>query len=91
MGDDHPTAEAGNETRPAARALPNGLAVALVTVTSGSVLVLEILAGRLLAPYVGVNLETYTAIIGTILAGIAIAHAPSKRQRQAITQSSSAP
>jgi spermidine synthase len=36
------------------------------------VLVLEILAGRLLAPYVGVNLETYTAIIGTILAGIAL-------------------
>jgi spermidine synthase len=34
------------------------------------VLVLEILAGRLLAPYVGVTLETYTAIIGTVLAGI---------------------
>ena len=34
-------------------------------------LVLEILAGRLLAPYVGVTLETYTAIIGTVLAGIA--------------------
>ncbi|MAT05651.1 MAG: spermidine synthase [Acidimicrobiaceae bacterium] len=52
--------------------LPNGVAIALVTVTSGAVLVLEILAGRLLAPYVGVNLETYTAIIGTILAGIAL-------------------
>lgn len=56
----------------APQALPHGLAVALVTGTSGSVLVLEILAGRLLAPYVGVNLETYTAIIGTILAGIAL-------------------
>lgn len=33
---------------------------------------LEILATRLLAPYVGVNLETFTAIIGTILAGIAL-------------------
>lgn len=54
------------------RALPHALAITLVTVTSGSVLVLEILAGRLLAPYVGVNLETYTAIIGTILAGIAL-------------------
>jgi MFS family permease len=52
--------------------LPRWLAITLVTVTSGSVLVLEILAGRLLAPYVGVNLETYTAIIGTILAGIAL-------------------
>jgi spermidine synthase len=56
----------------AIRPLPNGLAIALVTGTSGAVLVLEILAGRLLAPYVGVNLETYTAIIGTILAGIAL-------------------
>lgn len=44
---------------------------ALVFFTSGAVLVLEILAGRLLAPYVGVTLETYTAIIGTVLAGIA--------------------
>ncbi len=53
-------------------ALPDWLAIALVTGTSGAVLVLEILAGRVLAPYVGVNLETYTAIIGTILAGIAV-------------------
>jgi MFS family permease len=35
------------------------------------VLVLEIAAGRLLAPYVGVSLTTYTGIIGAILAGIA--------------------
>lgn len=40
--------------------------------TSAGVLVLEILAGRLLAPYVGVTLETYTGIIGTVLAGIAL-------------------
>ena len=38
--------------------------------TSGAVLVLEILALRLLAPYVGVTLETYTATIATVLAGI---------------------
>ena len=38
-------------------------------------LVLEILAGRLVAPYVGVSLETYTAIIGVVLAGIAAGHA----------------
>ncbi len=44
----------------------------LVFFTSGAVLVLEILAGRLMAPYVGVSLETFTGIIGTILAGIAI-------------------
>lgn len=54
------------------RPYPHVLAVVLVTGTSAAVLVLEILAGRLLAPYVGVSLETYTAIIGTILAGIAL-------------------
>lgn len=43
--------------------------------TSGSVLVLEILAGRLMAPYVGVSIETFTGIIGTILAGIAVGSA----------------
>lgn len=43
----------------------------LVFFTSGAVLVLEILAVRLLAPYVGLTLEAYTAVIGTMLAGIA--------------------
>ena len=47
------------------------LAGAVVFVASGAVLVLEILAGRLLAPYVGVSLETFTGIIGVVLAGIA--------------------
>ena len=42
----------------------------LVFFTSGAVLVIEILAARMLAPYVGVTLETYTAIIATVLAGI---------------------
>lgn len=44
---------------------------ALVFGASGAVLVLEIIVGRLLAPYVGVSLETFTGIIGTCLAGIA--------------------
>ncbi len=44
----------------------------LVFTTSAAVLVLEILAGRLLAPYVGVSLETFTGIIGTVLAGISL-------------------
>lgn len=51
------------------------LAPVLVFFTSASVLVLEILAGRLVAPYVGVSLETYTGIIGTVLAGIALGSA----------------
>ncbi|HEY7470593.1 MAG TPA: fused MFS/spermidine synthase [Acidimicrobiia bacterium] len=35
-------------------------------------LVLEILAGRLLAPYLGVSLQVFTGVIGVILAGIAL-------------------
>lgn len=35
-------------------------------------LVIEILAARLLAPYLGVSLEVFTGIIGVILAGISI-------------------
>ena len=46
-------------------------AAALVFAASGAVLVLEILAIRLLAPFVGSTLETYTVIIGTVLGGIA--------------------
>jgi MFS family permease len=52
--------------------MPTWLAGVVVFFTSGSVLVLEILAGRLLAPYVGVRLETYTSVIGIVLAGIAL-------------------
>lgn len=52
--------------------MPTFAATSLVFGTSAVVLVLEILAGRLLAPYVGVTLESFTAIIGTILAGIAV-------------------
>jgi hypothetical protein len=51
--------------------LPHELAAGLVFVASGAVLVLEILGVRLLAPYVGLTLETYTTIIGVVLAGIA--------------------
>jgi len=47
------------------------LATVTVFVTSFCVLVLEILAGRLLAPVIGVSLESFTGIIGTVLAGIA--------------------
>lgn len=42
---------------------------------SAAILMLEILAGRLMAPYVGVSLESFTGIIGTVLAGIAVGSA----------------
>jgi spermidine synthase len=44
----------------------------LVFVANAAVLTLEILAGRMMAPFVGVTLETFTGIIGVVLAGIAI-------------------
>jgi spermidine synthase len=46
-------------------------AAALVLATSAAVLVLEVLVVRLVAPYVGLTLETYTAAIGVALAAIA--------------------
>jgi SAM-dependent methyltransferase len=52
--------------------MPALLASVIVFAASAGVLMLEILAGRLLAPYVGVTLETYTGIIGVVLAGIAL-------------------
>jgi spermidine synthase len=48
------------------------LARSLVFVTSAAVLVIEILAARLLAPYLGVSLEVFTGIIGVVLAGISL-------------------
>jgi spermidine synthase len=54
------------------RRLPAWAAGLLTFVAAAAVLVLEIAAGRILAPFVGVSLTTYTGIIGVILAGIAI-------------------
>jgi spermidine synthase len=57
---------------PAPVALHPALAAATVFLASGAVLMLEILAVRLLAPYVGLTMETTTSIIGAVLAGIAL-------------------
>jgi spermidine synthase len=43
-----------------------------IFLSSAFLLVLEIVAGRLIAPYVGVSLYTWTAIIGVILAGLSL-------------------
>ncbi len=45
---------------------------AAVFLSSAVVMVLEITAGRLIAPYVGVSLYTWTAIIGVVLAGLSL-------------------
>jgi len=60
------------EQESSASSLRGNGALFLVASTSGLVLVIEILAGRLMAPYVGVSIDTFTGIIGTILAGIAL-------------------
>ncbi len=44
----------------------------VVFTAAAAVLVLETVAGRILAPYVGVTLQSFTAIIGTVLAAIAL-------------------
>jgi spermidine synthase len=52
--------------------LPTWVAAAVTFLCSGAVLVLEIVGLRLIAPYVGVTLQTSTAIIGFALAAIAL-------------------
>lgn len=47
-------------------------AAAIVFIASFCTLVIELVAGRILAPYVGVSLYTWTSIIGVVLAGISI-------------------
>ena len=52
--------------------LPGWVAAAVTFLCSGAVLVLEIVGLRLIAPYVGVTLQTSTAVIGFALAAIAL-------------------
>ena len=54
------------------RLAPIGLIVPYLIVFSASActLILEIVAGRILAPVIGVSLYTWTSIIGVVLAGI---------------------
>ena len=44
----------------------------LVFVASCATLVLELVAGRLLSPFIGVSLYTWTSIIGVVLAGVSV-------------------
>jgi len=55
-----------------------------VVMTSAAVLVLEVLVSRLVAPYVGLTLETYTAAIGVALAAIAAGAALGGRLADAV-------
>jgi len=44
----------------------------VVFIASFCTLVIELIAGRIMAPYIGVSLYTWTSIIGVVLAGISV-------------------
>ena len=48
---------------------------AVIFCANAALLVLQLVAGRLLAPFIGSSLETWTSIIGVFLAGIALGNA----------------
>ena len=56
------------------RAIPLWLLVGLQGVVSAASLVVEIVAGRMLAPHVGMSLHTWTAVIAVVLAGFSAGH-----------------
>jgi hypothetical protein len=67
-------------TAPAARSipLPVGRLVgvgAVIFFANAALLVLQLVAGKFLAPFVGSSLETWTSVIGVFLAGIALGNA----------------
>ncbi|HEY1190942.1 MAG TPA: fused MFS/spermidine synthase [Gemmata sp.] len=65
-------------TAPAPVPLPVGRLVgvgAVIFLANAALLVLQLVAGRLLSPFVGSSLETWTSIIGVFLTGIALGNA----------------
>lgn len=46
--------------------------MAIVFISSACMMILELVAGRIIAPYVGVSLYTWTGVIGVILAGMSL-------------------
>src|SRR5207253_6380363 len=52
--------------------MPRLVAYFVVFVASCCTLILELVAGRILAPFIGVSLYTWTSIIGVVLAGISL-------------------
>ena len=42
----------------------------IVFISNACVMTIELVAGRIIAPYVGVSLFTWTSVIGVILAGM---------------------
>ncbi|MDP5085624.1 MAG: fused MFS/spermidine synthase [Yoonia sp.] len=61
-----------NQSHPAL--IPLWLLIFLQAGISASSLVVEIVAGRMIAPYVGMSLYTWTSIIAVVLAGFSVGH-----------------
>ncbi|HET6297957.1 MAG TPA: fused MFS/spermidine synthase [Kribbella sp.] len=76
--------EAPATTPAPARGIGDKLAIALSLGSSASVMVLELVALRLVAPYLGLTLETNTAVIGVALAAIATGAAMGGRFADAV-------
>lgn len=55
-----------------ARPLPPWQTYLLVFTASACTLIIELVAGRIMAPLIGVSLYTWTSIIGVVLAGISL-------------------
>lgn len=53
---------------------PLWLLVVLQAAVSAASLIVEIVAGRMIAPYVGMSLYTWTSIIAVVLAGFSVGH-----------------
>jgi MFS family permease len=50
------------------------LLVTAVTLNAAGAMIVEIVAGRMLAPYFGMSLYTWTTVIGVVLSGLALGH-----------------
>jgi MFS family permease len=53
---------------------PLWLLLVVQAIVSAASLVVEIVAGRMLAPYVGMSLYTWTSVIAVVLAGFSVGH-----------------
>jgi spermidine synthase len=58
-------------SHPTPRRLPDGLAASVVFFAAAAVLVLEVVGLRLVGPYIGITLQTSSAVIGVSLGAIA--------------------
>ena len=60
------------------------LSCLLAFTSSACTLVIELIAGRIMAPYIGVSLYTWTSIIGIVLAGMSGGNVMASKQLLAL-------